>query len=210
MGEIEIENFGIYEFNQGSSKHEWEHEAELEYGLTDYFQPVLGVEFKRENDESTRLEEIELGGKFQFTPQGQYWVDSGAYVRYFIPTDSDEADKVSVDFLLAKPFVEYGTTLVNIAFDQEVGKNSNNDLEAAISGSHYKHINTNTEFGVEYYADFGKLNDHNGYSEQKHQIGPVVGYKLGDYHAEFKLGYLQGISKAAPDSTIKYEIEFEF
>lgn len=209
-GEIKIENFGIYEFNHGNSKHEWEHETEIEYGLTDYFQPVLGFEIKRENDESTRIEEVELGAKFQFTPKGAYWVDSGLYTRYIIATDSDKSDKISAMFLFAKSFEDQGTAKLNIEFDQQVGERSNNDLEAALSGSYYKDVYKNTELGIEYYADFGKLNDSNGYSQQKHQIGPVIEYKLGNYHAELKLGYLQGISRAAADSTIKYEIEFEF
>ena len=66
-----------------------------------------------------------------------------------------------------------------------------------------------TELGVEYYAEFGELGNEHGFSRQGHQIGPVVEFEIPGTELEMKLGYLAGISKAAFDSTVKWEIEWE-
>jgi hypothetical protein len=64
--------------------------------------------------------------------------------------------------------------------------------------------------GFEYYGEFGELSDTPDYSEQSHQIGPVIAFDVANTGVEAKLGYLAGISRGAFDSAVKWELEYEF
>jgi hypothetical protein len=103
----------------------------------------------------------------------------------------------------------------NLILEREVGSKSNDETEWGIAWASMwdmdYHFNAGDfEAGFEYYAEFGELGDEGRYSEQKHQIGPVVEFDLPGTEAEMKLGYLAGISRAAFDSTVKWELEWEF
>jgi len=49
--------------------------------------------------------------------------------------------------------------------------------------------------------------------QQDHRIGPVIsGVLAGDSQGKwvYELGYLFGVSDAAPDGTLKFVVEYEF
>jgi hypothetical protein len=69
--------------------------------------------------------------------------------------------------------------------------------------------------GFEYNADFGELDQSLGYKQQDHRIGPVVQFDFENPaknidEVELLVGVLAGISDAAPDATLRWNLEFKF
>lgn len=212
-GAKEIELTGKYEIEEhGEDEYEWENELELEYGLTEKILLELEAEVKKEHGEDTEYEKTAIGIRYELSEPGEWLVDTAVEAGYAFSGTGD-ADKAKLELLLKKYLGDI-EVLSNIELAREVGEDAENgvELEAALGG--YYDFSEFLNVGVEYFADFGNLSDGNGYSEQKHAIGPIIGSEIHLPGAlreiEFKLGYYQGISKAAADGTIKYEIELEF
>ncbi len=67
--------------------------------------------------------------------------------------------------------------------------------------------------GFEIYGEPGDVNHTARWNDQPTRIGPVVvgglplGGKLGEI--KYQLGYLQGLTAGTPESTIRWNIEYE-
>ena len=66
----------------------------------------------------------------------------------------------------------------------------------------------NIEPGFELHWNYGNLEESKPFDEQELQFGPVVYGKIGD-HIKYDVGYLFGVSDAAPDGVLKWVIEYE-
>lgn len=210
-GSKEIESTGTYAFQyDGQSEEEFENEFELEYGLTDELLLEAEFEIEKESSEETEIGGFGFGVRYELSEPGEWLIDTAVSAGYEF-SGSGGADEVGVGVLLQK-YVGDIKVLSNIDVEYEVGEKSENGvgLEAAFGG--YKDFGS-FYMGVEYFADFGNLSEQSGYSAQEHAVGPIIGSEVhlpGGREIEYSIGYYQGVSDAAADGTIKYELEFEF
>ena len=56
--------------------------------------------------------------------------------------------------------------------------------------------------------EFGELNEHHTYNELEHQVGPVFYGRLAK-NVKYDIGYLFGLTDAAPDGMLKWILEYE-
>jgi hypothetical protein len=92
---LAVESVGDAGFDPHASRSD-EYTAELEYGVTSWWQTELELEFERDPGpgQATYFNQVTSENLFQFTERGQYWLDAGSSPntasrrRKAIPTSS--------------------------------------------------------------------------------------------------------------------------
>lgn len=209
-GAFSIENKGNYHWNDGSGSDGGKNKTEFEYGVTDWMKVAIAAEIEDEEGDDLTYEATEFEATFELTDGVEDpYIDVGVKAAYVL-SGTGGPDKVEAKLLLRKDYAQW-THKANLYVEREVGDGNADGVETGLAWGTYYDMG-DFELGGEYYADFGSTEDNNSYSEQGHRIGPVIGFDIpvGGYEVEAKLGYLQGISRAADDATFKYELELEF
>lgn len=210
-GEWSLEHYGSYGFEHENSDDEYEYKSKssIGYGVTDWWKVELEGILKNTPNNNTEYYATEFVNKFQFWEKGEYYLDMGLYTAYEKHRDSDKADVIEAIIIAAKDF---GTSShrANFIMEQEIGSNRSADLEWGVAWQSFWPVSDAAKLGFEYYGAYGEMNDMQSYAQQSHQIGPVVAFDIPHTEVEMKLGYLAGISSDAFDSTVKWELEWEF
>ncbi len=216
-GEWEIETKGLYDMDHSKDKNAvQEYKNAIGYGVTDRWATEFYGEFERQPQEdgdenttisSVKFTNIEWENRYQLTEQGKYWLDAGLYFAYEIPMREKDPGKIEGKILLEKS-VEQFTHKVNIIFNKEVGGGTTEETTAGFAWSSRYRLSQYFQPGIEYWVDFGELRKHLPYNEQSHQVGPAF-YGHLTPHIKYDVGYLFGISKAAPAGELKWILEYE-
>ena len=211
-GELEIEARGGINFDDRHDVDKLQTQKyAVGYGVTNYWLTEVYGEIEKEynangEDLDFSFTEVEWENKFQLTPKGKYPVDLGFLVEYAVSTEDKHADKLEWSFLLGKQLgkIEH---YANFKFEHTVGGGMTNETKGGLSWSSRYRLNKYFEPGFEYYADFGGLNAGKSFQEQSHQTGPVFYGKIGSI--KYDVGYLFGVSDAAPEGMLKWILEYE-
>jgi len=206
-GELEFEWRGNYDFDHNSSKDgKQKDKLAVGYGVTDRWFTEVYVELEQEPDKDFKATAIEWENIYQLTEQGEYWLDAGIYAELKAPLEDGKSPKVELKLLLEKQMDEFVHT-VNIVLEEEFGKHANGGLEPVIAWRSKYRLNPYFEPGIEYHASFGRFNQDKDFEDQDHQAGPAFYGKIGSI--KYDVGYLFGLSKAAPDGELKWILEYE-
>lgn len=209
----ELEHYGTYGFEHGNSRGNYEYESKttIGYGVTDWWKVEVEGSLQNQPGENTEYTATELVNKFQFWDEGELPFDMGLYTAYEKHRDSSLPDAIEAILIIAK---DHGSSkhTANFVFEQAIGSDrpEGQGPEFGIAWSSMWEMEEDWAIGFEYYGEFGEIDDVPSYSQQGHQLGPVVEFEIPGYDAEVKLGYLAGISHDAYDSTLKWELEWEF
>lgn len=209
VGELEIEWKGGYDFDDDADKDgAWKQKLGVGYGFTDFWFSEIYAEVEREGESgaNTELTAIEWENKFQLTEQGEYWLDTGVLTELKYNTN-DGADKFEIKGLFAKDTGDFSHA-ANIIAEREFGDHSSDETEFGLAWSTRYRYMPEFEPGIEIYSEFGSLSNGSDFDEEKHRIGPVAYGHIG--HFAYDVGYLVGISEAAPDGTLKALLEYEW
>ena len=111
--------------------------------------------------------------------------------------------------ILLEKDIDKISNILNISFNKEVGGGADPHTDAGISWSTRYRLSQYFEPGVEYWNDFSAITHQLNYDQQSHQVGPAFyGHLFG--HVNYDIGYLFGISQAAPRGELKWVLEYEF
>lgn len=135
-------------------------------------------------------------------------MDVGTYLAYEAPLANKQVGQFEGKILLEKDFEKFNNIL-NISFNKEVGGGADPHTDGGISWSTRYRLSQYFEPGLEYYNDFSAITHQLSYNLQSHQVGPVF-YGRINRHIKYDIGYLFGISDAAPRGEIKWVLEYEF
>ena len=187
---------------------------ELAYSPTTYWHTALFLEQAHEPGDFLRSTEFAWENIFQLTEPGQYWLDVGAYIEYSKGLRHSGDHALEWKVLLEKSIGKW-TFTANPIFVQKFpaadGENPGVEFEYAW-GTHYR-LMPEFEPGFEAFGGVGELTHANSLPEQEHLIGPSVRGRVGlgaNSKLRYNLGYLVGLTDAAPDGTFKFELEYEF
>jgi hypothetical protein len=211
-GELEFEMRGSYDIDERASKDNIQKQKyAIGYGLTErWFTEVYGELARTKNDDAEDndwdMTAVSWENRFQLTEQGQYWADLGFYAEYEASLEDKHADKIETKLLLEKSLPNFTHTL-NVNFEQAIGRHTTEDLEGGLAWSSRYRLSKTFQPGFEYHADFGELSQPISFQEQKHQAGPVIYGKIKNI--KYDVGYLIGLSDAAPKGEIKWIFEYE-
>ncbi len=210
-GEREID------FKMGSSdKKDTPNEAAaslgLGYGVTQWWFTEIYVKYKRELNENTKFDAIEWENKFQLTEPGKYPVDVGFLIEIERPIDHDEGWEVKWGPLFQTEFGKVQLN-ANLLFQRNYGAASANDLLFKYQWQAKYRWKPELEFGVQAFGDMGTVDRWSPQDEQSHRMGPAIFGKLpfgGRKAIKYNAAWLMGTSKAAPDNTLRLQVEYEF
>ncbi len=207
-GELELEARGSYDFDHRDSKDgKQKQKYAVGYGVTDRWFTELYGEFEKLSNEDFEFTSVDWENIYQLFEQGEHGLDAGLYLEYEFGVEEDESDKIEGKLLLEKSLSRLTHTL-NLIIEKEVGKHSKDEVEGGLAWSSKYRWQESFEPGFELHSDFGELGEGIPYKQQKHQLGPVFYGKLGK-HVKYDIGYLFGISDAAPDRSLKWILEYE-
>jgi len=217
QGEIEFETTGTYDLDHSKEKNAvQEYKNAIGYGVTERWATELYGEFERQPQQngdgtthlsSVKFTHLEWENRYQLTEQGQYWLDAGIYFAYEIPMKEKDPGKIEGKILLEKSTQQF-THTANIIFNKEVGGGTTQETDAGFAWSSRYRLSKYFQPGFEYWIDFGEINKHRAFNEQHHQIGPAF-YGFLMPHVKYDIGYLFGMSKAAPAGELKWILEYE-
>ncbi len=212
-GELEIEARGSYDVDERRDKDDVQkHKYALGYGVSDrWFTEIYGEIERAKNSDDEDLDfsftALSWENRFQLTEQGQLPVDVGVYLEYEASFEDKHPDKLEAKLLLEKSLTDFTHTL-NLTLEQQVGRHPSEDLGGGVAWSSKYRLKEWFMPGFEWHSDFGELAQTVSYQDQKHQLGPVFYGKVGQI--KYDVGYLFGISDAAPKCELKWIMEYEF
>ena len=215
-GEVEIEHEGLYTFDKRNEKNRAQTEKfSIGVGVTDrWATEVYGeVENNREEGKGMDFQNVEWENRFQFFEQGQYWFDAGFYIAYEFAAKDRAADKLEAKLLLEKQLGDFVHT-ANLILEREVDgsvpegeEKEKHDWQGGVAWSTRYRWKQFLEPGIEVHYDAKELNKRHNFNEQELQVGPALSGKIGPI--KYDIGYLFGISDAAPDGVLKWIVEYE-
>jgi len=210
-GEKEID------FKMGSaSKRDTPREAAASigfgYGAKEWWFTEVYLKYKQELNEGTKFDAVEWENKFQLTEPGKYPVDVGFLVEVERPTNHDEGWEVKWGPLFQ---TEFGKVQLNANLLFQRSYQAQNASETAFLYQwqlKYRWL-PQFEFGLQGFGDMGGWDHFSPQDQQSHRVGPAVFGKLplgGRQAIKYNAAWLFGTSTAAPDSTLRLQIEYEY
>lgn len=212
-GEFELELRGHTTFDNDAAKDSQEKfKIDFGYGVTDYWFTAYVGEIEEDANGDLEYEATAWENIFQLTEQGEYWLDLGLYLEYEFAHEDGNNDKFETKILLEKAVGQYVNT-ANLIFARELGSDASNATNFEYAWSTRYLMSKSFEPGIEIYGEMGEVGHVLPSDQQDHRIGPVASGVLGgDAHSKwvYEVGYLFGVSDAAPNGTFKFVIEYEF
>ena len=207
QGETELEWRGGYrDFASAPSDHAFI--FDVGYGVTNWWKTELVLEYAAEDGNPGKLEAWEWENIIVLTEQGKYWLDVGLFAEYEHGFSAGP-DELKIGPMFQK---EIGSTItnLNLLFKHEVGSGSSSDTELDYSWQVKWRGNQALEWGVQGFGGLGVLGDL-GVGD-KHSIGPAI-FSLHRLASGNKIGFdaavLAGLNEAAPDLTVRFQLEYE-
>lgn len=196
------------EFQEQKGAHSYEKKIKLERGVTDRL--VIGIEgeFSKEEGDSFEYAQTKIEAAYAVTDD-KYLIASEIEAFYDY-SHSGDSDEIGLKLTFEKPLGRWEYQL-ETEFSHEIGE----DKESGVAGdAELKALYDMKGWGLGYVYDagFGRFKERLDYNEQDHSLGPVVTFNLPVIGLEIgtELTYLRGLSDAAQDNTLKYELDIEF
>jgi hypothetical protein len=184
----------------------------LGYGATQWWFTEVYVKYKRELNENTKFDAVEWENKFQLTETGQYPVDVGFLLEIERPMDHDEGWEVKWGPLFQTEFGKVQLN-ANLLFQRNYQAVEANNLQFFYQWQVKYRWKPEFEYGLQGFGEMGDYDHWSPQDEQVHKLGPAIFGKLplgGGQAIRYNAAWLLGASKAAPDNTLRLQVEYEF
>ena len=206
-GETEIEYRGGWrQFDGGREEHA--SIVELGRGVSDHWFTEIELEQSFENGGPNHLESLEWENIFALTERGKHWMDFGIFASYEHTFDPQHPDGFKIGPMFMKDIGPV-TANLNLLFEREVGKGASHDTVLGYTWQVRWHGSEAFEVGAQGLGELGAIG-HLG-QEQSHIAGPAVfgRHRYGGNTVKWNAAVLGGLDRAAPDVTIRTQIEIE-
>ncbi len=214
QGELEIEWKGNRDFDKkGDDKNGGQkHKYAIGYGFTNYWASEIYLGAEKTADQGYKTRELEWENRFQLTEQGKNFADLGLYLSFTKALDSKiDHDAIEAKILLEKQIGQF-INRANLGIEKELrqvdGQKPSKGGEIELLWMTKYSWRKSFEPGFEYHGNFGNYLNYSKYSKQEHQFGPAIYGKISNF--KYDLGLLIGVSNAAPNQQIKWNLEYEF
>lgn len=132
-GEAELEHYFTPRLKkiEDEFKISWEHQVELEYGITDHFDVGFYQMFKQEPDSSLKYDGYKLRGRYRFGEQGLYFLNPLVYLEFIQKPDEIEfEEKLILTKNIRKSFLSFNLTLEQEFEKEEHGSHHEESAES--------------------------------------------------------------------------------
>ena len=182
------------------------------YGANEWWFTEVYLKYKRENNEATKYDAIEWENKFQLTDTGKYPVDVGFLLEVERPRNHAEGWEVKWGPLFQTEFGKIQLN-ANLLFQRNYRADDPSDTVFLYQWQAKYRWLPQFEFGLQGFSEMGKWNQWAPRDERSHSAGPAIFGKLSfaDHQAiKYNAAWLLATSKAAPDHTVRLQVEYEF
>lgn len=176
---------------------------QIGYGFTDFYELRFSVDTR--NDEQGLFSDFDIENKIEILPKGEYFLDLGLRLDYQHALNSGP-DEVGTKILIGKQ-IGAVSQLLNLEAGREIGEDRSDDWAYGIAYGAAYALAEDFSVGGEWYSDFGDFG--RDFEDQDHSVGPVV-YGIAFDRVKYQAGVLAGVSKAAPDATLKAVVNYGF
>ncbi len=172
----------------------YEHQFELEYGITDHWDAALYQIVGQPAGESLAYEGMKIETRYRFGERGRHFVDPLLYLEYKL--DVHDKDAIEAKLVLAK---DMGN--LNIAYNQiievELGRGGETEHEYAAAVSYAVHHAV--RIGAE---------SKGSYTEREYAMGPTISWVPGRFWAT--LGAIFGLNNRTDDMQLRLIVGIPF
>ena len=183
------------------------------FGLTPYwFTEVYAVAERDEESGRTRPEALEWENKFQLTETGRYFADLGVVAEIEVPKDRDDGYELRFG-PLAQTDVGRVQLNANLLFERHYRALEAGPMQAAYQWQVKYRWRQEFEYGLQGFGELGTWNSWSGAATQAQQAGPALFGRLalgGRDKLRYNAAYLVGTTAAAPERTLRMQLEYEF
>ena len=216
-GEREVDfKFGSARDGTGDRQQAWS--VGYGYGASDRWFTEIYAKLQAGGGEGDRLDAWEWENKFQLVETGEYPVDIGFLTELERPHRKGEP---AYEFKFGPLFqTEFGKLQLNANLFLERKFRGSSEDPAAQHDTEFGYQwqvkyrwQPAFEFGLQGFGEMGKWNDWDPRDQQNHRAGPAIFGKLalGNRHAiRYNAAWLVGANQAAPDHTLRIQIEYEY
>jgi hypothetical protein len=182
------------------------------YGATEWWFTEFYVKYKREDGQGTKFDAIEWENKFQLTETGKYPVDLGVLVEVERPQDRAEGWEVKLGPLFQTEFGKLQANF-NPLLQRSYRIEGPSRTQFMYQWQAKYRWQKQLEPGLQGFGEMGQWNTWAPREEQNHRAGPALFGKIslgGRSALQYNVAWLFGLSRAAPDHTLRVQTEFEF
>ncbi|MGH8428585.1 MAG: hypothetical protein ACRES7_11530 [Gammaproteobacteria bacterium] len=180
-------------------------------GMNDFWASEIEFNSEKEDGNSLRPTELEWENRFQLTPQGKYWLDTGLYTE--IEYQRGGTYEITVGPTFGKDFGRV-STLLNVFASHEYG----NDADSGVGLEYRARIEYRWKLAfsplIEAYGKpVGRIGAFGPPGAPRNLIGPGITGKAslgGGKGLHWAVVALFGTSNAAADRTLVARMEYEF
>lgn len=188
--------------------------ASIGYGIgaTEWWFTEVYLKYKRADNTHTKYDAIEWENKFQLTESGKFPVDIGFLVEIERPRDHAEGWELKWGPLFQTDFGKVQLN-GNLIFERKYRAEELTHTGFLYQWQAKYRWLPQLEFGAQGFGALGRWDHWDNSPQQSHRAGPAVFGKLplGTKQAiKYNAAWLIGTSKAAPDHTLRMQIEYEF
>jgi hypothetical protein len=182
------------------------------YGAKEWWFTEIYLKYKRENNENTKYDAVEWENKFQLTETGKYLADIGFLVEIERPTARAEGWELKWGPLFQTEFGKFQLN-ANPLFTRNYRADGPSQTDFFYQWQVKYRYSAPFEFGLQGFGEVGKWNAWASPDQRQHSVGPAIFGKLPLDHGQaikYNAAYLSRASTAAPDHTIRMQLELEF
>jgi len=196
----------------GDGSHESGFVTGYGLGVTPWWFTEAYVVFEGATGEPTKAEAVEWENVFQLTETGKHAADVGFLLEIERPRDHAEGYELKYGPLLQ---AESGRAQWNgnLLFERHVRATEPSETEMLYEWQVKYRWLPAFEPGFQGFGEVGQWDHWEASSEQSHILGPALFGKvgLGGQHAlRYDAAVLFAASRAAPDRTLRFRLEYEF
>lgn len=186
-----------------------EHKLELEYSPTDWWRAALLATVERSPGGQRQISELAFENVFRLNPQGRDWIDWGLLTELSRTLRPEHAWAAEVG-LLAEHATPKTVTQVNVALERDLQPGAEANMTVAVRWRW--RAGRRLEPGLEYYAELGSPEHLGSLRSQQHSLGPALVGRVpqGRNAIRYEAAWVFGLSSAAPSSTARVQLEWEF
>jgi hypothetical protein len=183
---------------------------EFEHAPTSRWLTELVTEFEKAPGGTLKATALEWENIFQLTEQGAHWLDFGVLTELERNLVEGEHYEFKVGALFEKSF---GRQVVNFNLHAERVLVAGAETELNYAARWRWRTSQAFEPAIEAYGELGDVDHLGSLGEKPHSVGPgLVGatrFKSGA-KLRYEAAFLLGVSSAAPNSTLRLQLEYEF
>ena len=187
---------------------------ELEYGVTSFWLTELELEAARDAGpgQSLQIEQVTWENVFQFTPRGEYWIDSGFFAEFGKATLAGTPNETTFGPIFRKE-IWHTINTVNLFLQKDAGGPSASGRPSFLYAWETRlALGTPIEPGFQAYGQPSSFEGFNSGWPQDNRIGPQLFgtiHNLGPGTLKWNAGVLFGIRPWAPRETFRWQAEYE-